>query len=308
MTPFDAIEFSDNLRWIDVANDVAFLTMDLEARGRSDLAAEVVSSWVEAADDHAALAVMPVYEAYRAIVRASIAAIRGGQGDAASRDEALRYLDLAERLAARRRPVLVATSGASGSGKSSVAADLVGQLAAVRIRSDVERKRLAGMSPRERPADEVATAAVYSESATRRVYERLAALAGSVLDAGSSAVVDATCGQRWQRDLLAHVAADRGLPIIWVAFDLPTGELVARVARRQACGNDPSDASADVVMRQVAGFEPLAAVEAGSRTAVVRLTGADAGIGPEAIAKRVVDVRDAMAMGGEGDESGEGRR
>ena len=298
MTPFDAIEFSDNLRWIDVANDVAFLTMDLEARSRSDLAAEVVSSWVEAADDHAAVAVMPVYEAYRAIVRASIAAIRAGQGDEASRAEALRYLDLAERLAVRPAPVMVVTCGLSGSGKSTVAAALVSALPAVRVRSDVERKRLAGMRPTERPATEAATARVYSESFTRRVYARLAELAGTILDAGCSVVVDAACTKRWQRDLLARAGGDRGIPIIWMAFDVPPEELVARVTRRRSRGDDPSDASAEVVMRQAADFEPLAADELRGDGTIVRVTAADAAFGPEAAAERVMTARNAMMQEG----------
>ena len=290
MTPFDAIEFSDNLRWIDVANDVAFLTMDLKSRGRADLAAEVLSSWVEAAADHQSISVMPVYEAYRAVVRASIAAIRAEQGDAASRDEALRYVDLAERLAVGRRPVMVVTSGASGSGKSSVAAELVGPLAAVRIRSDVERKRLAGMRPMERPANQAVMAEVYAEAVTRRVYERLAGLAGTVLDAGCSVVVDATCTKRWQRDLLAGAAGDRGMPVIWVAFDLPANALVARVAGRQARGDDPSDASAEIVMRQISDVEPLVGEEVRGNGTLVRVTAADTDTGPEGIAKRVVEM------------------
>jgi aminoglycoside phosphotransferase family enzyme/predicted kinase len=296
MTPFDAIEFSDNLRWIDVANDVAFLSMDLQARGRPDLAAQVVGSWVEAADDHAALRLLPVYEAYRAVVRASIAAIRAGQGCAASRAEALRYLDLAERLAVRRERVMVVTSGISGSGKSSVAAELVGLLPAVRIRSDVERKRLAGMRAMERPADEASAARLYSEASTARVYERLAGLAGEVLDAGSSVVVDAACTTRWQRDRLARVATARGVPIIWIAFDLPAEAALARVATRQARGDDASDASADVVLRQAAAFEPLTDDAAGGRGTVVRVTAVAAG--PGAVAERVVQARDSMTGGG----------
>ncbi|MBU6310280.1 MAG: AAA family ATPase [Planctomycetes bacterium] len=298
MTPFDAIEFSDNLRWIDVANDVAFLTMDLEARGRSDLAAEALNSWLEAADDHAAIALMPAYEAYRAIVRASIAAIRAGQGDEASRVEALRYLDLAERLAVRPAAVMVITCGLSGSGKSTVAAALVSALPAVRVRSDVERKRLAGMRPAERPATEAATARVYSESFTRRVYERLAELAGTILDAGCSVVVDAACTKRWQRDLLARAGGDRGIPIIWVAFDLPPEELVARVTRRGSRGDDPSDASAEVVMRQVADFEPLAVDEVRSDEAIVRVTAADTASGPEVVAERVMRARGEILQKG----------
>jgi predicted kinase len=185
---------------------------------------------------------------------------------------------------------MVVTSGASGSGKSSVAAELVGPLAAVRIRSVVERKRLAGMRPTERPANQAVMAEVYAEAVTRRVYERLAGLAGTVLDAGCSVVVDAACTKRWQRDLLAGAAGDRGMPVIWVAFDLPTNALVARVAGRQARGDDPSDASAEIVMRQVADVEPLAGEEVRGDCTLVRVTAADADIGPEGIAKRVVEM------------------
>ena len=270
MTPFDAIEFSDNLRWIDVANDVAFLSMDLESRGRPDLAAQVVSSWVEATNDHDALPLLPAYEAYRAVVRASIAAIRAGQGCADSRAEAIRYLDLAERLTWPRQTVMVATCGVSGSGKSTVAAELVGALPAVRIRSDVERKRLAGMRPTDRPGSAGAASAIYAVDHTRRVYERLAVLAGSILDGGSSVVVDAACTRRWQRDLLAEVARGRGVPLVWLACAAPADTVQERVARRMACGGDPSDATADVVRAQVASFEPIGEDEVDGRVAVVR--------------------------------------
>jgi len=83
--------------------------------------------------------------------------------------------------------------------------------------------------------------------------------------------------------------------MIWVAFDVPASELVTRVTRRQARGDDPSDASADVVLRQVAGCEPLAAEEVGSHAAVVRVT-ADAG-GPRAVADRVVEAWHTITQG-----------
>jgi len=296
MTAFDAIEFSDNLRWIDVANDVAFLSMDLKSRGRPDLAAQVVSSWAEAADDHGALAVMPVYEAYRAVVRASIAAIRAGQGCGPSRAEAMRYLDLAERLARRRHPVMVVTCGVSGSGKSTVAAVLVGRLPAVRIRSDVERKRLAGMRPADRPGDAAAVAALYDDATTRRVYERLATLAGTLLDAAVSVVVDAACTRRWQRDTLAAVARARGVPLVWLAFEPAADAAVATVEARVARGGDPSDATADVVRRQVAAFERIEEDEALGAASVVRATAVPAA-DPAAVADLVVRARDHLQEG-----------
>ena len=268
MTAFDAIEFSPSLRWIDVANDVAFLTMDLTSRGRPDLAAQVRSSWMEVADDHAAAGVFPVYEIYRAVVRAAVAALRAGDA-AADRAETNRYLAVAERLMQRRRPVLFATVGISGSGKTTLANELVGRAEAVRLRSDVERKRLAGIRPTDRPAGAAAEADLYGEPMTRRVYERLATLAATLLAAERSVVIDAACLQRWQRERLASVAREAGVPLVWLEFELPDTTVLARVARRQAAGGDASDASAEVVHRQLAAREPIAADELESRDGAV---------------------------------------
>lgn len=276
MTAFDAIEFSPSLRWIDVANDVAFLAMDLESRGRPDLAAIVRSSWMEAADDRAAAVVMPVYEVYRAVVRAAVAALRSG--DAAAHAETDGYLDLAERLMRPRRPVLYATCGVSGSGKTTLAAGLVAAAGAVRLRSDVERKRLAGMRPADRPADAAATDALYDPSLTRQVYRRLAELARTLLAAGASVVVDAACLKRWQRDELAAVAREAAAPLVWLEMNVPDAVVIGRVAARLAAGGDASDASPEVVRGQLESREPIDGAElAGGGVAprLVRVTEAD---------------------------------
>jgi aminoglycoside phosphotransferase family enzyme/predicted kinase len=277
MTPFDAIEFSPSLRWIDVANDVAFLVMDLEARGRADLAAHVRSAWMEAADDHAAAAVLTVYEVYRAVVRAAVAALRE-HTDADAHAQTDRYLDLAERLMRPPRPILLATCGVSGSGKSTLAARLVGELEAVRLRSDFERKRLAGLRPTDRPADATAEAALYGEAMTRRVYERLGKRAATVLAGGRSVILDAAFNQRWQRELIAGVAHRQGVSLTWLELDLPEETVLDRVAARQAVGSDASDASQAVVRRQLAHREPITSAEMAAHegsVAWVRLTEAD---------------------------------
>jgi len=264
---FDSIEFNPDLRWIDVASDLAFLTMDLESRGRPDLAAQVTSAWMEAADDHDAAAVLPVHRVARAVVRAAVAAIRSTQADcapdavAAARRESDRYLDLAERLATPSPPLLLVTIGVSGAGKSTLAADCVGAFAAVRLRSDVERKRLFSMAATDRPGDAHAPQALYSAETTRRVYEHLADLARSLLLAGSSVVVDATCNSRAQRDLLTAVARETGTRIVWLDLDLPVDLLCARVAARAAAGHDPSDATPETVRAQLAAREPITSAE-----------------------------------------------
>ncbi len=262
---FDGIEFNESLRWIDVASDVAFLVMDLHARGRPDLAARVTSGWLEAADDHAAAAVMPLFTVYRAIVRAAVAAIRrkqasevGNQTVVVKMDhESDRYLDLADHLARPRQPALFVTSGISGSGKTTVAGQVIERCGAIRIRSDVERKRLAGLRPTERPADDAAAARLYSAAMTGRVYRRLAELASLLLDAGQSVVVDATCLRRAQRMVFAELAIKKQVPLTWLVCALPPTEAKRRIVDRQAAGNDASDASVVVVRNQLAACEPI---------------------------------------------------
>ena len=276
MTAFDAIEFSPSLRWIDVANDVAFLTMDLESRGRPDLAAVVRSSWMEAADDREAAVVLPVYEVYRAFVRATVATLRAG--DPAAHAATDRYLDLAERLMRPRRPVLYATCGVSGSGKTTLAGCFVAAAGAVRLRSDVERKRLAGMRPTDRPADAAAAATLYDPSMTRRVYRRLAEQARMLLEAGSSVVIDAACLTEWQRAEFATVAREVAAPLVWLEMDVPDEVVIGRVAARLAAGGDASDASPEVVRRQLSSREPIRPAElaaAGVLVRLVRVTEAD---------------------------------
>jgi len=286
MMAFDGIEFNESLRWIDVANDVAFLVMDLHARGRPDFAARVVNAWMEAADDHAAAAVLPLYMVYRAIVRAAVAAIRHGQASAvgdvaaveAANRESDRYLDLAMSLTASRHPRFFVTTGVSGTGKTTLAGRIIDVCGAVRLRSDVERKRLAGMAATDRPADDDHSRALYGPAMTERVYERLAMLSHAILQSGTSVVVDATCNTRKQRDTLASVARDVGVPMLWLELDVPAEFVLARVAARQAAAMDASDASIDVVRSQLASRQPITPEEVATvpRARLVRVTPWDA--------------------------------
>jgi aminoglycoside phosphotransferase family enzyme/predicted kinase len=288
---FDCLEFNPALRWIDALSDVAFLAMDLESRGHADLAATFTSSWIEAANDHHAALVLPVYLIYRAIVRATVAAIRSTQSNvgphadpavaADATAESDRYLAVAERLLVDRRPILVATSGVSGSGKTTVAGRVAAALGAVRLRSDVERKRIFGMAAIDRPRDAEEEAALYSPEASRRTYARLAERARLILAAGTSVVVDAACNRRWERRTLADAAREAGVLMVWLSLEVSEAVAVARVAARQAVGTDASDASVDVVRAQLAAREPIQSEEF-ARTSdgdllesLIMITGAD---------------------------------
>lgn len=251
---FDCIEFNDALRWIDVASDLAFAWMDYAARGRADCAHRLLSGWLARTGDHAALAVLPCYFVYRALVRALTARLRG---DEATRG---RYLRVASDMAQARRdarPLLLLCHGMSGSGKSVASRALAERLGAIRLSSDAERKRFASA-----PEDTRLPPAAYSETAIDAVYDRLRAQAGEVLASGYTAIVDATFLLRRNRAPFISLAEQRGVRVAILDFTASPATLAARVAARAAHGRDASDADTAVLARQVERAEPLAGVEA----------------------------------------------
>jgi len=218
VTLFDCIEFNDSFRWVDVISDVAFLVMDLEERGLHHFANRFINHYLEETGDYAGLRLLPFYKAYRAVVRAKISLFEmddfKDQPEQLARlwDKYQSYIDLAEKGSALPNRFVLAMHGVSGTGKSTVALRLVDKLGALRIRSDVERKRLYKLDPHLHPDNDVAQK-LYSESATAQTYEKLATLAGHILDGGLSVIVDATNLRKWQRDFLQNVADQHGVPI-----------------------------------------------------------------------------------------------
>ena len=245
---FDALEFDPGLRWIDVASDLAFLTMDLRARGHAGLSSALLDGWLEGCGDFCALEALRFYEVYRACVRAKVAAIRLRQGPrrpAALEHELETYLKTAESATAPSKPMLVATTGLSGSGKSWLASRLLAPLDAVRVRSDVERKRLAVLAQGDAGGTEL-----YTPAMTRLTYSRLSELALLVLRGGFSVIVDAAFLLAEERDALRRVAAGAGVPfrLLWVTAD--TSLLRSRIRDRAVAGEDPSDATLAVLESQ----------------------------------------------------------
>lgn len=263
MTPFDGIEFDPYLRWIDCMSEVAFLTMDLEDRGRDDLAARFRDAYLAWTGDYAGLALLPYYLGYRAMVRAKVAAIRLGQEEAgsaeaaATREEYEGYLALAERYTRPLRPALLLTRGPSGSGKTTLTQPLLERLHAVRVRSDVERKRLFGLSP-EAGSGSAVGAGIYNAEANERTYRRLEEAAEAAVTAGYPAIVDATFLDPARRTPFAAMAERLGVPYAVLDFRADPAVLRQRVTRRQAGGRDASEADTAVLERQLAEYAPLA--------------------------------------------------
>ena len=183
---FDCIEFNPELRWIDIQSEVAFCTMDLLQRGHADWAWLFLNAWLEQTGDYAGLALLRYYAVYRALVRAKVAAIRTSQTAGPERDAALAEVRTLLRLATtltHPRPVrLDITHGLSGSGKTTITRKLMQTAGAIRLRSDVERKRLAGLDALAKSGSGVGQQ-LYAADATRRTYDHLARLPGAILDA-----------------------------------------------------------------------------------------------------------------------------
>ena len=280
--PFDGIEFNSELRHIDVVNDIAFTFMDLIRHGLPQLGWRLVGAYAERTGDHAGLVVLRYFAVYRALVRARVALMRAthaGPGAARAAIDAFEHdLALAERLAAPRRdaPRLVLVCGLSGSGKSTVAQWLAPALGGVRLRSDVERKRLHGLAPTARPAaGQVAT--LYAADATRRTYDRLGTLARTLLRAGIDAVVDAAALRYDERDALRSLSADEVARFVIVECTATDTLLRERIARRRQANRDASDADAAVLDLQHRVREPLSPQEGalelatdGDRSALAR--------------------------------------
>lgn len=247
-TLFDCIEFDDFYATIPPLYDIAFLLMDLIARGLRGHANRALNAWAMHRAPGtwpsvlASLATLPLYLLLRAEIRAKTETRRpGGQA------MAQRYLTLASTLADRSAPQLIAIGGLSGTGKSSLAKAIAwrigGGAGAVHLRTDVIRKRLAGVAMEQRLPE-----SAYVQTASNRIYSELAALVPSALDAGASVVVDAVFARDSERIAVEKIAREAGVPFTGIWLEAPAAMLEQRVGQRLG---DASDADVEVVRRQL---------------------------------------------------------
>lgn len=258
-TLFDALEFSDEMATVDRLYDLAFLLMDLVHHGQIEAANIVLNRYLwrtGGADgntnDISALALLPLYLACRAGIRAMVAATRaamhaeGPERESAAR-EARSYLTEAISALSPPSPLLIAVGGLSGSGKSTLAAQLApcigAPLGALHLRSDLERKAMMGVEETDRlPLEH------YTPETAQRVYERVFSRAAAGLGAGYSVIVDAVFATAEERDRAAGLAQTRDVPFLGLWLEADPSILRHRVEGRRA---DASDATREVVDRQL---------------------------------------------------------
>lgn len=261
---FDGIEFNDDFRWIDVVSEIAFLYMDLEHRGRPDFAQRMLNRYLERTGDYLGLSLLPYYLVYRSMVRAKVDAIRFSQSGLSEEEKSklsrdfVGFIDQAERYAATRQPHLVLTHGLSGSGKTFVSGQLLEKWRAVRIRSDVERKRLFGLDLQDSSHSEVGKG-LYTPEASRRTFQHLRQLASGLLKAGQRVIVDATFLKPDSRRPFYDLAVELKVPL--TVLDVQAGEAVCR-RRLQEREDDVSEANLAVLENQLGSYQALHPEEA----------------------------------------------
>ena len=260
---FDCIEFNEDLRWIDVASEIAFTYIDLLDHGQPGLANWFVNEVLARSGDYGAARVLRFYAIYRALVRAKVAAIRDAQTHGGPPAEVQNYVTMAGLLSRPQAARLVITHGLSGCGKTVASTRLLQTdplASTLRLRSDVERKRLFGLPFKQRSGSTIGVG-IYAPDAHVRTYAHLRTQSAMLLRAGWSVVVDAAFLKRGERDDFRALAHELGVAFAILAPVASPQELRTRIEARRAEGHDASEATVEVLEQQMRWIEPLDADE-----------------------------------------------
>ncbi|MCH8949892.1 MAG: AAA family ATPase, partial [Chloroflexi bacterium] len=271
---FDCIEFSERFRRCDVAADIAFLAMDLEFRGRQDLADELMASYLGVTLDATLPLLMPFYKCYRAYVRGKVDGFQLDQpeiGDAQKREVAegaRRFFELAQTYATQKAPpALIVTIGVTGSGKSYLANSLAARIGAAVFSSDVLRKRLLDIEPTERHIDEI-DSGVYSPESTEQTYRELLDQARPWLERGKPVVLDASYLRAEHRQAALRLAEETSARFLALECQANESLIRERLGERQGAEQVVSDGRWEVYQVQMERLQPPDELPASARVTV----------------------------------------
>lgn len=269
VTVFDCVEFEPLFRCGDAMNDLSFLLMDLEFRGRPDLARAALKTYLACIPDPDALRLLPFYQCYRSLVRGKVRALAWQQNPNSARGRKLRELARRHFLLARHyahrfhRPLLLVTGGTIGTGKSALARRLSEALDAAWLRTDEIRRKNFRRFRRPR---EGFSQGLYAPAVSRMVYRRMLGKARDQLREGRSVICDGTFSKAAGRQELRDMAAKHGARFHFFECTVPRGTAMRRVRARLARGRDLSEARPEYYDRLKGEFEPERRMPPGERT------------------------------------------
>jgi aminoglycoside phosphotransferase family enzyme/predicted kinase len=287
----DCVEFSERLRYADVACDIAFLAMDLDRLGAQALSEELINSYAHLTNDSQFAGLVEFYKCYRTVVRAKVESLRSIEIEvpAAERERARglahQYFALALRYAGGKgaHAAVIVVCGAAGTGKSTLARAFGERLGFEVISSDAVRKQLAGVSPTARMRASYG-AGIYTEEFTERTYEALIAEARKRLAEGRAIVLDATFRHPAERRPVVEMATQIGAPFLFVECRADDAEVLHRLRKRERQHGEVSDATADIYVRQRAYFVQLDEIPERCRLII------DTSRHPREVADQIADV------------------
>ncbi len=280
---FDCLEFNAHLRWIDVISEIAFLVMDFDHQRRSDLGYLLLNRYLQVTGDYAGLEMLPLYLVYRAMVRAKVVCIKSLQSmdRSATPPSLLAYFELAQGYTRLPPPRLFITHGVSGSGKSWLSERVTALLPAIHIRSDIERRRSASLTADESMDD---SSVRYDTENVELIYDELWRLAQVILSAGFTVVVDATFLLAARRERFRQLAVNMKASFRILDFQCAQTVLYERVAKRKREGKDPSEATVEVLNKQLQHAQALSTAEQKDSISIH----SDEEIDVSALAKRIL--------------------
>ncbi len=257
---FDCIEFNEEFRWIDCLNDLAFTLMDLHAHQQPALAHRLLDRYLQRSGDYAGLPALRFYLVYRAMIRAKVALIRAQQPGLSDQQQQAcitefdTYLQLAADSTIVPQPLLILTSGVSGSGKSLLTQPLLEQQGMIRLRSDVERKRLFGLAAEDNSSPQQN---IYRPETSQQVYQLLLQQAQQLLQLGYHTIIDATLLLQQQRHPFIALAEQCHCRCLILHFHARPQVLRQWIIERNNAGQDASEATPEVLDKQLAQQQPF---------------------------------------------------
>jgi aminoglycoside phosphotransferase family enzyme/predicted kinase len=265
---FDCIEFNERFRCGDVAQDVAFLTMDLDFNGYPQHADTFVQSYIKHSGDADLLILLNFYRCYYAYVRGKVISFRLNQKELQEfergeiKKNAARYFDLAYTYAARLdKPVLILTAGLMGSGKSYQARALAARFGADIIRTDLLRKELFNIKPTDRRYEDFGQG-IYSDDTSRLVYEKTYDLAAQKIKQGKAVIIDASFKKRVERQKAMQLAQKFGVHFYILECTCSDEIVRNRLEKRIRENDNASDGRWELFQEQKNDFEAINEVAA----------------------------------------------